>query len=141
MNRKRAASIARIRGIQEALALSAWGQAAKEEARSLDALRRYEALASEATLNVTDTTKSGMEMRRLGDETQAWRDGIARFEQDLRDRMETTSAARALWQDRKIASEGSNRLLEKAVKSEQDAQEKEQANLMDDLINSRHTGR
>lgn len=141
MNRRRAESIARIRKVQETLALAAWGRALQEEAKSRDSLRRYEYLAAEATLNLIKTTKSGMEMRRLGEETQAWRDGMSRFELDLSDRVHESSEAQATWQNRKIASEGSDRLLDRAVRSEQDALTKDQANLMDDLINSRHNRR
>ena len=42
------------------------------------------------------------------------------------------------WQQRKIASEGTARLLDRAVSQEQEIYDRELSNLTDDLINSRH---
>ena len=138
LNRKRAASIARIRSIQETLALAAWAQAVSKERETSEMLRDYETRASEATLEVAEKTKSGMEMRRLGEETQAWRDGIDRLENDLADRSRESLISKDAWQQRKIASEGTARLLDRAVSHELEIYVRELSILTDDLINSRH---
>lgn len=138
MNRKRAASIARIRQVQETLALAQWSLAIEKQRQASENLSVYKKMASEATLDVADQNRSGMEMRRLGDETQAWREGIERLEHVLHSCLQQTSAAHSAWQQRKVASEGSNRLLDRATKNEAAIEALEIANATDDLINSRH---
>ena len=138
LNRKRAASIARIRAVQETLALASWAQALSKERETAEMLRDYETRATEATLEAANKTKSGMEMRRLGEETQAWRDGIDRLGNDLTDRSSESLISKDVWQQRKIASEGAARLLDKADSHEQETYNRDLANLTDDLINSRH---
>lgn len=138
MNRKRAASIARIRQVQETLALAQWSLAIEKQRQASENLSVYRKMASEATLDVVDQNRSGMEMRRLGDETQAWREGIERLESVFGSCLQQTNIAHNQWQQRKVASEGSSRLLDRAIKHETAVEALETANATDDLINSRH---